>query len=103
MPDNEETRIEDLLNSEQAVEYLAKKWKLETYSKGAFRALRFRLNHDKDWNIEPALSTRTAAFWRKVDLDRIPKPDRTRTRGPRKKNDDSINVMLIRKQLTGVA
>lgn len=78
-----ETRIEDLLDSEQAVRYLAERWQLPSYSKGAFRALRFRLKRVKGVHIQPVLATRTATFWRKCDLDRIPKPDRSQPRGPR--------------------
>ena len=109
---SKETRIEDLLDSEQAVQYLAKKWKMESYSKGAFRALRFRLNHETDLNIQPVLATKTATFWRKSDLDRIPKPDRTQPRGPRaKKNNDEgddtegriPSVMLTASSLVGAA
>lgn len=88
--------VEELLNSEQAVDYLAQRWGIPSYSMDAFRALRSR------WRIKPALASKTATFWRKADLDRIPKPDRSRPRGKRvKKSTDGENssVMLMEFQL----
>ena len=73
---------EDFLEANDAVKYLAKRWGIESYSLEAFRMLRYR------HHIKPALSSRTSTFWRKSDLDKIPKPDRHKARGPRLKKSD---------------
>jgi hypothetical protein len=70
---------EELMEANEAVKYLAERWGMDSYSLVAFRSLRFR------YKIEPALASRTATFWRKSDLDKIPKPDKSKPRGPRKK------------------
>ncbi len=76
---------EELMDSKQAVDYLIKKWGIESYSLGAFRALRFR------WKIQPALAVHAATFYRKSDLDKIPKPDRKRKRGSHKKDEGNAS------------
>jgi hypothetical protein len=68
---------EEFLDSAQAVKYLAERWGIDSYSRDAFRALRSR------WKIKPTVGGRTATFWRKSDLDKIPKPDRSRPRNKR--------------------
>src|SRR5579862_6945155 len=75
---------EQLLEANEAVKYLAKRWGIESYSLEAFRMHRFR------HHIKPALASKTSSFWRISDLDKIPKPDRNAKRGPRtkKKPDD---------------
>lgn len=88
---------EQLLEANDAVKYLAQRWGIESYSLEAFRMLRYR------WHIKPALSSKTSSFWRKSDLDNIPKPDRSRPRGKRVKKNGGDNgekgysssVMLI--------
>jgi hypothetical protein len=82
------SEIEELLNSEQAADYLAKKWGIPSYSMDAFRALRSR------WHIKPALGSKTATFWRKSDLDTIPKPDRSRPRGKRVKKNGGDSAQI---------
>lgn len=75
---------EKLLDANEAVKYLAERWGVESYSLVAFRSLRFR------YNIKPALAAKTATFWRKSDLDQIPKPSKSNPRPKRKKaGDDS--------------
>lgn len=70
----------EFLNGREAVQYLAKRWEIESYSLGAFRVYRNRLG------IEPDLGTENASFWRKETLDHIPKPKaRGRPRGTRSK------------------
>ncbi len=71
----------ELVDSKEAVEYLAKRWGKESYSLGAFRSLRFR------YNLKPALATHSATFWRKSDLDKIPMPDRRKQRGKKRKGE----------------
>lgn len=78
---------DQFLEANDAVKYLAERWGVESYSLDAFRMLRWR------YHIKPALSSRTSTFWRKSDLDKIPKPDRTRSRGKRlKKSDAAVAV-----------
>lgn len=78
---------QQLLEANEAVKYLAQRWGIESYSLEAFRMLRYR------HHIKPALSSRTSTFWRKSDLDKIEKPDRSK---PRKKGRDS-SVMLMKR------
>lgn len=73
----------EFLTASEAVKYLAERWGIEEYSLEAFRALRFRLH------IKPAFGSNNSTFWRKSDLDNIEKPDRSKPRGPRKKNASS--------------
>jgi hypothetical protein len=85
---------EELIDASEAVKYLAERWGMPSYSLDAFKQLRLR------HKIKPALSSRTSTFWRKSDLDSIPKPDRSRPRGKRvKKNDEGesnfSSVMLM--------
>ena len=68
---------EQLIDASEAVRYLAQKWEIPSYSMDAFKQLRLRRH------IKPALASKTATFWRKSDLDLIPKPDRHKARGPR--------------------
>lgn len=77
---------EKLMGVHEAAKYLAKKWGMDSYSLEAFRM------HRKRWNVHPSLSSENATFWRKSDLDKLPKPDKSRPRSPRKKeNEDSDN------------
>jgi hypothetical protein len=91
---------QELLEANEAVKYLAEKWGISSYSLVAFRSLRFR------YNIKPALSSKTSSFWRKSDLDRIPKPDRSKPRGKRKSKEDgdeesrSSSVVLMHTSLS---
>lgn len=82
---------QELLEANEAVKYLAERWGIPSYSLNSFRVLRHR------FQIKPALSSRTSTFWRKSDLDRIPKPDRTKPRGPRKakKTDDASDFPSV--------
>ena len=74
---------EELLDANAACAYLAKRWGVSSYSLLAFRSLRHR------HKIKPALAAKTATFWRKSDLDKIPKPSRSNPRpDQRKKRDD---------------
>jgi hypothetical protein len=72
---------EQLIDASEATRYLAQKWGIPSYSMDAFKQLRLR------HHIKPALSSKTATFWRKSDLDQIPKPDRSRPRGKRVKKN----------------
>lgn len=83
MTDHEPDSHDELMEAREAAEYLAKKWGLEHYSIDAFKQLRYR------WNLEPALKGRRSTWWRKSQLDVIPKPDRTKPRQRRKKTEDS--------------
>lgn len=96
---------EELLEANEAVKYLARRWGIESYSLEAFRMLRFR-NPD----IKPALSSRTSSFWRKSDLDLIPKPDRSKPRPLRRVKKTGVSgetdgskrtVMLMESRLLG--
>lgn len=76
-------QFKELLDGREAAQYLARKWGMESYSIDAFRMLRYR------YQIKPALSSKTATFWRTSDLDLIPKPSRNNPRPKRaKKNDE---------------
>ena len=94
--------MDEILEANDAVKYLAERWGIKTYSLEAFRMLRAR------YGIQPALRSKTATFWRKSDLDAIPKPDRTRPRGPRKKTevpgdgDESPSVILMSPSLSSL-
>lgn len=79
-----EPKDEPLMDANEAAEYLAKRWGLESYSIDAFKQLRMRRK-----DIQPDLAARRATFWKKSTLDKIEKPDRSRPRGPRQKKDDS--------------
>jgi hypothetical protein len=88
--------LDQLLEANEAVKYLAKRWEIESYSLEAFRMLRWR------YNIKPALSSKTSTFWRKSDLDKIEKPDRSKKR---KKSVDANgrSLMLMGDELAEVA
>ena len=73
---------EELIDASEAVKYLAERWGMPSYSLDAFKQLRLR------HKIKPALSSRTSTFWRKSDLDKIPKPDKSNPRGKRVKKND---------------
>lgn len=73
---------EELLDVNEAVKYLAERWGIESYSLVAFRSLRFR------YDIKPALASKTATFWRKSDLDQIPKPSKSNPRPKRKRQSE---------------
>lgn len=73
---------EELLDANEAVKYLAERWGIESYSLVAFRSLRFR------YNIKPALASKTATFWRKSDLDQIPRPSKSNPRPKRKRQSE---------------
>lgn len=85
--------MDEILEANDAVKYLAARWGIESYSLEAFRMLRAR------YGIQPALRSKTATFWRKSDLDQIPKPDRSKPRGSRKRveveGDDSGNPSVV--------
>lgn len=84
-----------LMEVGEAVIYLAKKWGMQSYKVSAFKTLRYR------WGIEPDFSARKTTFWRRSTLDRIPKPDRNKSRGPRKRvkdaEEDSSSSLLPKK------
>lgn len=91
MPGYEE---KEFLEASEAANYLAERWGLPSYSAEAFKMLRHR------WNIHPAIKTSNATLWRKSDLDKIEKPDRSRSRGKRIKVEDeedgfSTSVILM--------
>lgn len=58
----------EYLTAREAVQYLAKKWGIESYTMGAFRV--YRLRH----KLEPDLSTENTSLWKRETLDSIPKP-----------------------------
>ena len=68
----------ELINAKEAIAYLCERWNIESYSETAFRSLRFRRG------IKPALSGPTATYYRKSDLDQIPKPDKSSGKGKKK-------------------
>ena len=72
---------EELIDASEAVKYLAERWGMPSYSLDAFKQLRLR------HKIKPALSSKTSTFWRKRDLDKIPKPDRSNPRRKRSKKN----------------
>ncbi len=78
---------EELLDSRRASEYLAQKWGLDSWSLPAFKM------HYKRWGkllgIQPAAASKSATFWRRSDLDKLPKPDKSRPRPSRRKKRDS--------------
>lgn len=80
MTDSDDNR---LLEASEAVKYLAERWGVESYGIVAFRSLRFR------HNIQPTLQAKNTTFWKKSDLDQIPKPDRSRPRGKRTRKSDT--------------
>lgn len=88
---------EQLIDASEAAQYLAKRWGIASYSIDAFKQLRLR------HNIKPALASKTATFWRKSDLDKIPKPDRSRPRPSRRKKTEVVgserSVMLMELQV----
>jgi len=65
----------EFLTAHEAVQYLAEKWGVESYSVGTFRA--YRRRHE----LKPDLGTENASLWRRETLDRIPKPNMGRPRG----------------------
>lgn len=77
-----ENENEEYLSAGEAAAYLARKWGIPSYKASAFKTLRYR------WDIQPAIVTSNASLWRKSDLDKIPKPDRTRARGAKTKRKD---------------
>jgi hypothetical protein len=77
----EEKGEKDYLDGQEAVDYLIKRWEIETYSMGAFRMYRMRLRRS-GLDIEPDLGTGNSGFWKPETLDKIPPP---KSRGrPRK-------------------
>ena len=68
----------ELLESNEAVKYLAQKWGMKSYGLVAFRSLRLRRG------IKPTMQSRTSAWFSKELLDSIPKP----VRGRRRKEDE---------------
>lgn len=94
-----ESKDEPLMDANQAAEYLAKRWGLESYSIQAFKQLRMRKG------IRPDLAARRATFWRKSTLDKIEKPDRSQPRGKRKEHtdgDDMTNPSVVLSSLSCV-
>lgn len=74
----EQKKHEELLESNEAVKYLAQRWGMKSYGLVAFRSLRLRRG------IKPTMQSRTSAWFSKELLDSIPKP----VRGKRRKQDD---------------
>lgn len=71
------------LTAREAVQYLAKKWGIESYSLEAFRVYRFR------HHLEPDLSTENTSLWTRKTLDTIPKPrPRGRPKEDKKQHED---------------
>ena len=100
MEDKDLENLKELMDAPQAVQYLAQKWGIESYSVAAFKTLRHR------WKLQPALASPKATFWRKSDLDKIPKPSRSNPRPLRrrlKKTDggggENSSVMLMECEL----
>ena len=84
MTDNQEQkRPEELLESNDAVKYLAQKWGMKSYGLIAFRSLRLRNG------IEPTMKSRTSAWFSKELLDSIPRPTRGRRPKSGSKRDNN--------------
>jgi len=81
---------EDLLTTQQAVEYLKKRWGLKSYNVNSFRQYRYRRK------IKPSIEMPNASMWRRGDLDQMPRPDVTkRSRGDLEDRLDSPGNYMV--------
>jgi hypothetical protein len=71
---SEQKNSGELLESNEAVKYLAQKWGMKSYGLIAFRSLRLRRG------IKPTMQSKTSAWFSRELLDSIPKPARGRRR-----------------------
>lgn len=72
----------EYLTAREAVQYLAEKWGVESYSMTAFRVHRFR------HKLEPDLGTENSTLWKRETLDNIPKPRAKRKREPKQQREE---------------
>jgi hypothetical protein len=65
----------ELLTTEQAIEYLKERWGIASFTMNAFRQYRHR------HKIKPSISLqKNASLWRRSDLDSLPPIDETKRR-----------------------